>query len=112
MRSTTRSLACSKVNTYAEKVVEGKNELFQAWLAYHSYHFPEDKQILGSLIDEGSKLPVDIETITFGEMITKLVPKKKKKSTKSLKPVGKRKKNAKSLTTDLKQSTDLTIPHF
>ena len=86
----------SKVNTYAEKVVEGKNELFQAWLAYHSYHFPEDKQILGSLIDEGSKLPVDIETITFGEMITKLVPKKKKKSTKSLKPVGKGKKNAKS----------------
>ena len=82
-----------KVDTYAEKVVEGKNELFQSWLSFHSYHFPEDKQILSYLIDENAKLPVNVQTTTFGEMITKIVPKKKKKSTQ--KPDSKSKKKPK-----------------
>ena len=84
-----------KIDSYAEKVVQGKNELFQAWLAYHSYHFPEDKFILSTLIDENAKLPLDIKTTTFGEMITKIVPKKKKKSTKSKKSVTSKKKKTK-----------------
>ena len=68
-----------KVDTYAARIVESKDEGFQTWLRFHSFHFPEDSEILTSLIDDSVKITIDIKTCSIGDLITKFQPKKKDK---------------------------------
>ena len=96
-----------RIEKHAAKIVEGKDELFQTWLRYHTFHFPEDKMILSPLFDNEARLPIDPEKVTISEMIIKVVPKKKKSTKRAATPSEKKKQPTKKRSKKIQPIQDI-----